>query len=1523
MVAVLIVSTVSQAQTTSENYVKTTLYKVESKIGQSIPIDDRIENIQYFDGLGRPKQTISARVGGNKENSSQFIEYDALGRSPRQYLSAPSTGVVPESSYLDIESFDDLKADVFSYYDSNYASDFRDGILNPYNETRYGNSPLSKVYEQGSPGSSWAVDNSSDSDHTVKYEYGANKESNDTMIGDGVRKFGVSFLNGNTSTPELSYISEYKNAQLYKEIIKDENWKPNQQHKKDHTIEKFTNKRGQLILKRNFNKGVAHDTQYVYDDFGNLTYVLSPLGSDLIFGNANNEGRVFIIDGKEVIAPNYTRPALIDNGQVTLSINNGILTIDFDLYEGGGYGPDFKEGAIKELPFSLPDMVVGTLNTFAEPSITVSINNGWLHLSSGKEPRWAKTSPRRFLQTLQATIPATQAINQNILDDLCYQYRYDHRNRLVEKKVPQKGWEYIVYDKLNRPVLTQDSELRKTGRWLVAKYDILDRVVYTGLAYIPQSRQWAQNTANNDNNAYISNYEIKSTSPVTIGDTNHVFYTNRSFPINSIIKVFTINYYDDYDFDWDYKNGLNVGPENLLTHDDNNQQKKAQNVRGLATGSKIRVLDTDKWIVSFISYDKKGRAVYSASYNEYLNTVDVSKSVLDFLGNVHFTESVHSRDGETTTITDRFEYDHQNRLRFHKQQINAQPEELISENIYDELGQLSRKRVGGKAANTIALQNVDYSYNIRGWLKGINNVSNYQRPFPEDLFHLGISYDTPIVATNGELMPLYNGNISETLWRTSSNEQDNIKAYSYRYDALNRLEDASFSQNDEFYNFAHERNYEERIKGYDKNGNILGIFRTGGYDASGFTMIWDNMDYVHSGNQLTSVTEDLLTSATRDYTPTLDKGFLDGNATNTDYIYDSNGNMITDANKGITDVTYNHLNLPTQVNIIHSNETTGNDDDGTGDDDVNPVIFEDDFSDGTVDPWRAYLGMQSPTINNGALRIQLVRSVPYPGAYVQIELIEGHLYTMDFDITNIPVGYQAKLDVRSNINVPEHQHLILNQGSKVFSFTANSSGLHYFSFQTNNKGDGSSADNYYIHLDNVVVTDEDAVIDDTSGGSDNNENTTGSISYIYDATGVKIEKTVIDNVDTMISTTSYAGAYLYQDNTLEMIGQPEGYIEPDLGNSSIFKYAYQHLDHLGNVRVTYSDLNENGVVDVTDSPLTTELLSEKHYYPFGLQHEGYNNDISSNANTTAERFQYNGKEVSQELGLDWYDFGARNYDPALGKWMNIDPLAEQMRRHSPYNYAFDNPVYFIDPDGMAPFLSSAATGNSATSEAYRMLADSKAEKKKQEEIVISGKDKEFQKKALADLQKLTNDVLDIDKNGKVFISESSCDDQCTPGGDLISELIGDDNIVTIEKSTKQNTGLGRNRTEFDNSGDANNGVGTDSTVFFNPDSDKGGVDINGSNDRPSEIALGHELGHARDGAFGNEPTGESSFVTPFADLNPSLRFDDGDRSTNHFSPLQNFESNIRINVENPLRAQLGYPARKMVLRKTFSYETKY
>jgi RHS repeat-associated protein len=117
-----------------------------------------------------------------------------------------------------------------------------------------------------------------------------------------------------------------------------------------------------------------------------------------------------------------------------------------------------------------------------------------------------------------------------------------------------------------------------------------------------------------------------------------------------------------------------------------------------------------------------------------------------------------------------------------------------------------------------------------------------------------------------------------------------------------------------------------------------------------------------------------------------------------------------------------------------------------------------------------------------------------------------------------------------------------------------------------------------------------------------------------------------------------------------------------------------------------------------------EIVEENNYYPFGLKHEGYNGSI----NGTDHKYGFGGKEENKELDLEWLDFGARNYDPSIGRWMNLDPLAEMMRRHSPYNYAFDNPIFFTDPDGMYP-ISPAAMKSTAT-EVYDYSSDSRTSK---------------------------------------------------------------------------------------------------------------------------------------------------------------------------------------------------------------------
>jgi RHS repeat-associated protein len=191
-----------------------------------------------------------------------------------------------------------------------------------------------------------------------------------------------------------------------------------------------------------------------------------------------------------------------------------------------------------------------------------------------------------------------------------------------------------------------------------------------------------------------------------------------------------------------------------------------------------------------------------------------------------------------------------------------------------------------------------------------------------------------------------------------------------------------------------------------------------------------------------------------------------------------------------------------------------------------------------------------------------------------------------------------------------------------------------------------------------------------------------TIEVYYDRAGAKLRKTVKTNATTTQYTQDYVGGLEYRTTgtgalTLEAIYHAEGRITPVGAN---WQYEYSIRDHLGNTRLTFADLNANGVVDVTGNNTTTEILNEYHYYPFGMNmaYDWTNNVAIDN------KYQYNGKEMNDDFALNLNDYGARWYDAALGRWSSVDPLGEKMRRWTPYNYCFGNPWRFVDPDGMAP-----------------------------------------------------------------------------------------------------------------------------------------------------------------------------------------------------------------------------------------------
>lgn len=468
----------------------------------------------------------------------------------------------------------------------------------------------------------------------------------------------------------------------------------------------------------------------------------------------------------------------------------------------------------------------------------------------------------------------------------CFYYEYNNKHRIIGTKVPGADPLYNVYDNKDRVVLSQDGEQRKTNQWSFVKYDILNRPVLVGLTIIPAK---TRDQIQSDFTAYTGAlYETIASG--TIGyTTNNSFSTLYSVSESDLLGI---DYYDNYNYP-----GVLLFDDltNISGYTDKDGDTRYfERLSGLNTGKKTKVLGTSIWLTSSFYYNDKYQLIQRRKdlYDGSNGGKESITCLYDFIGQIKQVKQRQTFGAEITTVEKWFTYDHAGRLTKTEQQINEANRTTISELTYNELGQVQQKKLGSS-------QEMDYKYNIRGWLTQINDPASPG----SDLFSMKLLYNNKDAITGLTSDPQFNGNISGMIVNRKDNFGNSSTTYGYgfNYDALNRLTASDYGEGTGFTTNADKYN-EFGIK-YDANGNILSLQRNNG-------SLVDNLSYTYKSgsNQLESVTDGSANST----------GFKD--VSGTDYSYDANGNLTKENNKGIASITYNLLNLPNVLSKDVSND---------------------------------------------------------------------------------------------------------------------------------------------------------------------------------------------------------------------------------------------------------------------------------------------------------------------------------------------------------------------------------------------------------------------------------------------------------------------------------------------------------------------------------------------------------------------------------------------------------------------------
>jgi RHS repeat-associated protein len=837
-------------------------YTLESDVTDVLRTPEQVmQATQYVDGLGRPLQTVGRQASPTKKDIVAANVYDEFGRETHQFL--------PYAAATNTGTF---KADPFGEQNTFYGTTYKTEQPAFNNEQRFYSktiieaSPLNRPVKTFAPGNSWVGTEGTATEKAIQMQYLVNDAT------DLVRIWTIGndpVISNTTNIPvntPVNLVTTYNAGELYKNVTIDE---------RGNKVVEYKDKEGKTVLKKVQTDAVpsaAHTgwlcTYYVYDDLNNLRFVIPP-------------------------------------------------------------------------------KAVAVMNTA----------NNW-------------------------------TLSQTAIDELCFRYEYDYRNRMIAKKVPGAGWVYMVYDVRDRLVFTQDANMRQKSpaQWMYILYDELNRPAQSGIMQYAGTRDALQayvtgitagtTTINNTGNNTVSIpqeltvtqrvagktlYEAVNTiyfDPEFVSETTAEFETQfttgsgSSFnnqqtvslypvPAGGTLIPLSISYYDDYT--WTGKT-FNTANNAKLDQGNNTYAETlpAQNstaVKGMPTGSRVRVLEdptnltAGNWMETVSFYDEKGRAIQVQS-NNYKGGLDITTNRYDFKNRVVSSYSVHNNaqgNSNNLRVKTNMDYDHAGRLLEVRKQINddATTNRQIVRNTYDAMGQLKNKKIGQQkdiAGNltTTPLEDQNYNYNIRGWLKGLNwdytDNANGTKAQTNKWFSMDLSYDWGF-ETNQQ-----NGNIGGMRWNTGGAKEE--RAYGFGYDAVNRLLYGDFNQQ---FGTAWQKNdptpgsnftidFSMKMgdginytSAYDENGNIKQM-QQNGLKINASPQI-DNLTYNYftNTNKLSSVGDAV----------TIDNklsDFTDKNIGGDDYGYDVNGNLVKDLNKSIGNgssngIVYNHLNLPSVVTV--------------------------------------------------------------------------------------------------------------------------------------------------------------------------------------------------------------------------------------------------------------------------------------------------------------------------------------------------------------------------------------------------------------------------------------------------------------------------------------------------------------------------------------------------------------------------------------------------------------------------------